>query len=818
MVPALVAVAATIALAGYVLPSGLAADEQMMAGQPDTMSANDAAATLPEYARYDADSIDSRVQAAVMGALTLYWEGGSAAFEMITPEEALSTDTIYPFVLDAETFETVANGAYPHFAGIITDTLTAADSSAERILAEMERDGGTWAEYMATNPANGLIQPKRAWLQLHDGYIFGSGHYLSESEVKYEVEDAVRLYESRGQDAFGMITPEEATLVTELYPFIFNSTTLKTVAHGAIPDRLGHVPYSVLNTGDRPIEDILVDLERDGGTWVEYVFTNPATETKQVKRSWLYEHDGYIFGSGYYIQDSRAQSLVAEAIILYKANGEGAFDMITPETVDPLLLHSAFVLNGDTLEVMAHGLRPELVGTIDTHLTAADKSLQRIMDELQTAGHVWVWYMAQNPATRTDQLTYTYLMMYDGYIFGAGYSLPDSRVQSMGDEAVYVYKNDPARGFEVITSGTLNRLDLYPFAKNSTHLLAHGTLPDPVRPLSITAKKPISDADLYNAAVERGGTVWFELAFTNPYTGTDQIKRAVNILYDGYIFGSTYAVPDADTKSVVDYAMFIYESNRENGAWMDIITPDEQIITDDLYPFVINASSWTRLADGVVPDRVGNPERILDTSIRSVEDVLSELEATGSVWITYAFHNPSTGIEQLKRTYLQLRDGLVFGSGYYILDTQVQAIAFGYVLDYNRDMDDTLAEINTIPEDPITTYIFVVDPVSGVVKAQNVDPDLIGSTSDWDAISADLQVDDLLEQVAAENGAWASYAFTNPVTGQTESKRTWLIIHDGLVFGSGTTRLTSPRPTSGSWWTVPSSRTSPTRMMADGWT
>ncbi len=92
MVTVLVAAVATIALAGYLLPSGLAVDYAVMLGRPDTMFSDKMAATLSEYARYDADSVDSRVQTAVVGALMLYWEEGSDVFEMITPEKALITE------------------------------------------------------------------------------------------------------------------------------------------------------------------------------------------------------------------------------------------------------------------------------------------------------------------------------------------------------------------------------------------------------------------------------------------------------------------------------------------------------------------------------------------------------------------------------------------------------------------------------------------------------------------------------------------------------------------------------------------------------
>ena len=50
----------------------------------------------------------------------------------------------------------------------------------------------------------------------------------------------------------------------------------------------------------------------------------------------------------------------------------------------------------------------------------------------------------------------------------------------------------------------------------------------------------------------------------------------------------------------------------------------------------------------------------------------------------------------------------------------------------------------------------MVDPVTGMVQAQNVDPDLMGSTSDWDAISSTLPVDDILDEIRRGTGMWVS--------------------------------------------------------------
>ena len=288
-------------------------------------------------------------------------------------------------------------------------------------------------------------------------------------------------------------------------------------------------------------------------------------------------------------------------------------------------------------------------------------------------------------------------------------------------------------------------------------------------------------------AKRRAPSKWVSYDHTEPITGQKKAKRTWLVLHDGLVFGSGYYssnIPESDVRFAVSNAIRTYETYREGGAWIDVITPDESVRTDALYPFVIDAASWTRLADGVVPDRVGQPETILDTSSRSVEDVLAELEDEGSVWVTYTFHNPATDVEQLKRSYLQLRDGLVFGSGYYILDSQVQSASHGRILEYERDgRDSTLASINTIPGEPASTYVFVADPRTGITEAQNADPGLTG-TADWDAATAVLPARDILDVISRGTGMWVSYEHTNPETGQEEAKRTWLVMHDGLVFGS----------------------------------
>ena len=228
--------------------------------------------------------------------------------------------------------------------------------------------------------------------------------------------------------------------------------------------------------------------------------------------------------------ESRVQAEVAQAVALYSVQGEAAFDAITPARVSNVNKIIPFVMEADSLKIVAHGAVPQFVGQTAQALHRADKPILQIRTELDRHGETWIEHIGINPANGQTQAKRTLLHLHDdGYIFAAGHYLADSEVQQFVEDTVRLYE-------------------------------AHG----------------------------RG-------AFNQ-------------------------------------------------------ITPDAPVITDALYPFVIDAATWTRVADGVVPARVGQSETILDTSARSVGHVLADLDANGGTWVTYTFHNPATDIEQLKRT------------------------------------------------------------------------------------------------------------------------------------------------------------------------
>jgi hypothetical protein len=152
-----------------------------------------------------------------------------------------------------------------------------------------------WIDTMVSEPE--IMQQITSKMAQNQGFIKN----LMEEQAQRVVSDAVALYDVRGVEAFEIINSKSANLKDgELYPFVLDPIEIIVVAHGFEPTRVGTKSVS-LTESDRTYEEILEDLKKNMGTWVEYRYTNPDTQEEQIKKTWLYLHDGYIFACGYYM-------------------------------------------------------------------------------------------------------------------------------------------------------------------------------------------------------------------------------------------------------------------------------------------------------------------------------------------------------------------------------------------------------------------------------------------------------------------------------------------------------------------------------------
>jgi len=82
-------------------------------------------------------------------------------------------------------------------------------------------------------------------------------------------------------------------------------------------------------------------------------------------------------------------------------------------------------------------------------------------------------------------------------------------------------------------------------------------------------------------------------------------------------------------------------------------------------------------------------------------------------------------------------------------------------------------------------YVFIFDESEKLI-ALAVNPDTLGEELRVD-VGVDFTGYRHGEAIAGatEEGMWVDYFFLNPVTGNQEWKHSWVVWHDGLIFGSG---------------------------------
>ncbi len=99
---------------------------------------------------------------------------------------------------------------------------------------------------------------------------------------------------------------------------------------------------------------------------------------------------------------------------------------------------------------------------------------------------------------------------------------------------------------------------------------------------------------------------------------------------------------------------------------------------------------------------------------------------------------------------------------------------------------ETIAHYNSPASMDGQWYVFIFD-ARDVLVAHAADPDLVGRHASSVLGPNGYPSGDSVVAVARANpeGAWLDYTFTNPATGDLETKHSWVVVHEGLVFGSG---------------------------------
>ena len=478
------------------------------------------------------ESPDVQTVEAVESLIRMYDATGSFA--------SIHADHGESFVLDAGTMHIITHTNADATGSAIRDAIgTAWD--LDTISGILDRHGSMWVSYPSITPYHGG-EYVRAYLQLHDDHIFGSGYGIfPEARVQSLVDEVITLYELEDEGAFPIITSlslEPTSLA------VVAVTESKVLAYAGSPAAVGRtVPLSSIFDQD---PDILLQSLRDNpGLWLDTVFIDSSSVASvELRRStWLALHDGHLFAAGHvYSPEARSIGIVNEAIETYKTHGEKAFDRITWQSVRPEIVYP-FVTDAQTWELMAHGALPERVGVCCAQPIAASNDLDAARQALEQNPGIWLEYTFYNPIAERDDFKRTYLSTYDGYTFAAGYYYANlDQLDALIQEGINLYDTEGrdaafASINAMMTAGALNTFVL---DQETLNMVAHGRIPA-LAGLNIdgvASNHEFLQKHLEAKLQDDGDTAVTYVIYILPESGVSILRLTLFQLYDGYIFAA----------------------------------------------------------------------------------------------------------------------------------------------------------------------------------------------------------------------------------------------------------------------------------------
>ena len=452
----------------------------------------------------------------------------------------------------------------------------------------------------------------------------------------------------------------------------------------------------------------------------------------------------------------------------------------------------------------------------------------------------WVTYVFLNPATGLGQEKHSWVARRDGLLYVSGWyehaSLPADELltkendpagytQKFVQEAVDVYE---AGGFEALHAYNdveNNDLPWYIYVIDATtDLVVVHPFPEVVGVSvlgGLSTRGPVGYSLAGNyfgpdlmAVPEEGGWV----SYRSPSGAGCDVKRSWAVRRDNYVIGSGWYEPVGThpllpskcdsalyTVSTVELAVDRYRVTGREATIAYYSDPDH--VDERWFVVMIDAETGEVLAhpDASVIGKNAHthPKGYDDSGHHHVPGLMAA--TSDGVFLEAYLNIPTEGeetpfhrfesIEEVKRYYAVLEDGIIFASGSYELapskaDPEGYArllVARVLTMVEEEGVEATLDYLNSPESLDGPWYVFAIEDRDGVLySAGNANrPDIVGTTRER-IDSTGFNYGEAFAAVTEEGGGgWVSYLFTHPQTREDARKDTWTVRHGDYLFGAG---------------------------------
>ena len=296
------------------------------------------------------------------------------------------------------------------------------------------------------------------------------------------------------------------------------------------------------------------------------------------------------------------------------------------------------------------------------------------------------------------------------------------------------------------------------------------------------------------ASADQDGA-WFDYTYANPASGVVETKHSWVVIHDGITFGSGWyergpgkSDAPAYTKAFVQQATNLYVALglEETAAYYNT----KESVDGQWYVFIIDENQT--IVAHANPDLVGKhiSQALGPNSYPTGSAVAASADQDGA-WFDYTYANPASGVVETKHSWVVIHDGITFGSGWYERGpgkSDAPAYTKAFVQQATNlyvalGLEETAAYYNTKESVDGQWYVFIIDENQTIIAHAN--PDLVGKHISQALGPNSYPTGSAVAASADQDGAWFDYTYANPASGVVETKHSWVVIHDGITFGSG---------------------------------
>lgn len=278
---------------------------------------------------------------------------------------------------------------------------------------------------------------------------------------------------------------------------------------------------------------------------------------------------------------------------------------------------------------------------------------------------------------------------------------------------------------------------------------------------------------------------WVSYVYNNPATSEPGSKHSWVVRHDGVLFGSGwYEEPEDYTQIFVQRAIGLYDAegldatlehyndtNSSEGQWYVFVVDEDNTIIGH---YDEGARGENLLGD------IGT-----DVTGYNFGKVMAAVDEDEK-WMSYMDNNPATGELDSKHSWVVRHDGLLFGSGWYTDPADYTEYLVRQAVDmYQADGREATFDYYN---DPSTVdgqwYVYIIDADSRVSLANAARPEFVDAPPTRRIDPTGYDYGEAMYS-ATDEGKWIPYIDENPATEELRSKHAWVVLHDGLFFGSG---------------------------------